>query len=148
MILRDKAPVARVDSYLDPVSHAILQAYPARVHRKAFKYRLYPNKEQKLLLDKHLSICRAIYNIMLHQAQEAYEAFREGKSAIKLGVSAFDFNRRLTELKRLPMYAWLNDISAVALQQKSTEFIDHDIAVYLLTQIAVIFIAEFALKQP
>ena len=40
---------------------------------KAFKYRLYPNKEQESLIQKTFGCCRFIYNKMLADKIEAYE---------------------------------------------------------------------------
>lgn len=74
---------------------------------KAFKYRLYPNAEQKVLLDRHFGSVRFIYNLALETKKAAY-------SGQKHNLSAYDLNKQLTELKTdLP---WLNDISRNALE--------------------------------
>ena len=39
---------------------------------KAIKYRLYPTKEQSVLIDKHIGACRFVYNLALETKQVAY----------------------------------------------------------------------------
>ncbi|EHL79487.1 hypothetical protein HMPREF1015_01133 [Bacillus smithii 7_3_47FAA] len=40
---------------------------------KAFKFRLYPNKEQKIQLAKTFGCVRFVYNKMLEERKETYE---------------------------------------------------------------------------
>ena len=40
---------------------------------KAYKYRLYPNKEQEQLILKHIGSCRFIYNYGLNKKVTAYQ---------------------------------------------------------------------------
>ena len=40
---------------------------------KSFKFRIYPNKEQEILLAKHFGACRFIYNWALEQKIKSYE---------------------------------------------------------------------------
>lgn len=49
---------------------------------KAYKYRLYPTKDQQTLINKHIGACRTIYNLALETKQEAY---KKGSN-----LSAFD----------------------------------------------------------
>ncbi len=46
---------------------------------KAFKFRLYPNKEQEELLAKTLGCVRFVYNKMLAERKEIYERFKDDK---------------------------------------------------------------------
>jgi putative transposase len=41
--------------------------------RKSYKYRLYPNKQQKEKIDQTLETCRILYNDFLTERKEAYE---------------------------------------------------------------------------
>lgn len=50
-----------------------------------YRYRIYPNKEQKVLLEKHFGSCRFVYNKLLHIKRTLYEKF-------KISVSEFDLN--------------------------------------------------------
>jgi len=40
---------------------------------KAFKYRIYPNQEQEVLINKHIGSCRWLYNYALNKKVEAYK---------------------------------------------------------------------------
>lgn len=40
---------------------------------KAYRYRLYPNKEQQELINKHIGCCRYIYNYGLEKKIKAYQ---------------------------------------------------------------------------
>lgn len=44
---------------------------------KAFKVRLYPNKIQAIYFAKAIGCARAIFNMMLHDANEAYEEYKK-----------------------------------------------------------------------
>jgi len=76
---------------------------------KAFKYRLYPNPEQKELIAKHIGSCRFIYNLALETKQMAY-------AGNKVNLSCFDLHKQLPDLKEeLP---WLKEINSQSLQTK------------------------------
>jgi len=74
---------------------------------KAYKYRIYPTKDQKVLLDKHFGACRFIYNLALETKQSAY-------IGNKITLSAFDLMKQMTELKQ--DLSWLKEVNAQALQ--------------------------------
>ena len=77
---------------------------------RSYEYRLYPNKEQQVLLAKHFGCNRFIYNWALALRKEEYE--KSGKT-----LSKFDINKKITELKHDENYIWLNEVLAQALQQ-------------------------------
>ena len=74
------------------------------------RYRIYPNKEQKVLMEKHFGSCRFVYNKLLHIKQTLYEKF-------KMSISEFDLNNHLKVLKDI--YPWLKEINSQSLQQTS-----------------------------
>ncbi|WP_319507215.1 IS200/IS605 family element RNA-guided endonuclease TnpB [uncultured Methanolobus sp.] len=74
---------------------------------KAYKYRMYPTKEQEEMFFQHFGACRFIYNWALEQKIKTYE--QDGKSA-----SRFDLNNKITELKK--EHEWLKDINSQSLQ--------------------------------
>ena len=43
------------------------------IQNKAYKFRLYPNKEQSILIDKTIGCARFIYNKMLNDKIEYYK---------------------------------------------------------------------------
>lgn len=62
--------------------------------RKAFKYRIYPNKEQEQKLFWTLARCRELYNAALTERKEAYRM--AGKS-----ISYYEQKRDLPDIKVL-----------------------------------------------
>lgn len=75
---------------------------------KAIKYRLYPAKEQAVLLAKTFGCCRYIYNKALEWRKAAYDA--DGTS-LRYRDTAY----ALTAVKRST--PWLREVDSVALQQ-------------------------------
>jgi putative transposase len=75
---------------------------------KAYKYRIYPTKQQAILLDKHFGCCRLIYNLALETKINAYQSN-------KVNFSKFDLIKQITGLKQ--DYSWLKEISIQSLQQ-------------------------------
>jgi putative transposase len=75
--------------------------------KKAFKYRLYPTKQQEQVLFKTLALCRELYNASLEERKEAY---RMSKVSITYNQQA----HQLPEMKELrPEY---QDIHSQVLQ--------------------------------
>ena len=74
---------------------------------KAFKYRMYPNREQRILLAKTFGCTRFVYNHYLAKRRDAYE-----KDGITLNYTACA--KDLVSLKK--EYEWLKEVDSVALQ--------------------------------
>jgi len=74
---------------------------------KAYKYRLYPTKEQTELLNKHFGCVRYIWNWALVKKTEAYQL--EGKS-----LSRYDLQKELPFLKEEK--DWLKQVNSQSLQ--------------------------------
>ena len=74
---------------------------------KAYKYRIYPNKEQKVQIAKTFGCCRFVYNRTLAYRKEKYE--KEKKSVSKTDCNNY-CNR---ELKK--EYEWLKEVDKFAL---------------------------------
>ena len=74
---------------------------------KAYKYRVYPNNEQKMQIAKTFGCCRFVYNQTLAYRKEAYE--KEKKTISKTGCNNY-CNR---ELKKT--YEWLKEADKFAL---------------------------------
>lgn len=77
--------------------------------QKGVKFRIYPNKEQKNLINQTLGCCRLIYNKGLAMRNDAY------KNGDKIGYS--QTSTMLTELKRCEDFAFLKEVDSIALQQ-------------------------------
>jgi len=75
---------------------------------KAYRYRIYPTDEQKVLLAKTFGCCRWFYNFALNLTNETYKA--TGK-----GLSRNEIINKLPELKKEK--EWLAEVPSQALQQ-------------------------------
>lgn len=76
---------------------------------KSYKYRIYPNKKQQEMLNKHFGCARFVYNWALETKQKIYK--EENKS-----ISYFDLNNKLkSELKK--ENGWLSEVNSQSLQQ-------------------------------
>ena len=74
------------------------------------KVRIYPNKEQREALAKSFGCSRFVFNYYLNKTNNQYQ--ETGK-----GMSYCDMAKDLTQLKKLPDYEWLTEVTAATLQQ-------------------------------
>ncbi len=77
---------------------------------KSFKYRIYPNKSQEILINKTLGCARFIYNKMLEERIEFYQNNKDNKEIL--------YNHKYkTEKEYKSEFEWLKEVDAVALVQ-------------------------------
>lgn len=76
---------------------------------KTYKYRLYPNADQRQRLAQHFGACRFIYNHCLGRKIQEY-------TVNGVNLSKYDLMREVTQLKQTPEYSWLKLINAQSLQ--------------------------------
>ena len=76
---------------------------------RAYKFRLYPNREQTELLAKHFGCSRYVYNFFLNQRKEQYKL--TGKTD-----NYYAQAKTLTTLKKQEETAWLKEVNAQTLQ--------------------------------
>jgi len=74
---------------------------------KSFKVRIYPNKEQQILIDKTFGCARFVYNFMLNLKQKLYKNFN-------INLSYNNMSKILTGLKRHKL--WLKEVDKCSLQ--------------------------------
>lgn len=79
------------------------------VFQKGVKFRIYPNREQRNLIDRTLGCSRLIYNKGLAMRENAF------KSGEKCGYK--QTSAMLTALKQDINYAFLKEVDSIALQQ-------------------------------
>lgn len=79
---------------------------------KAYKIRIYPNKEQTELIEKSFGCARFVYNYFLDLKQKAY-------AENKAKYSYFDLSKLLTELKQ--EHPWLKEPDKFALQNSARD---------------------------
>jgi len=78
--------------------------------KRSYKFRFYPSREQEVILARTFGCARFVYNYMLRLRTDAYYKRQE-----KVGYH--ETSSLLTELKKQPEFAWLNEVSSVPLQQ-------------------------------
>ena len=72
-----------------------------------YKFRIYPNKQQKKLIEKTFGCCRFVYNYFLNKRMKTYEKSKET-------LNFYSCCKQLTELKKeLP---WLKEADSTSLQ--------------------------------
>jgi putative transposase len=76
---------------------------------KSFKFRIYPNEEQEILLAKHFGACRFVFNHYLNKRKESY---LEDKKSLNYYDNAND----LTQFKKDKNFNWLKEINSQSLQ--------------------------------
>lgn len=76
---------------------------------KSYKYKLKPNDEQIVLLNKHFGSIRFVYNHFLNERKNEYETNKNT-------LNYYDNAKSLTELKKQEEYSWLNEINSQSLQ--------------------------------
>lgn len=70
---------------------------------KAYKYRLYPNREQRVLIEQHFGCTRFVYNWALGLQNNYYQ--EHGKSLSRSAIQS-----QLMAMKKTEDYAWLKEV--------------------------------------
>ena len=83
---------------------------------KTLKVRLYPDENQRILLEKHFGSCRFVWNHFLEVRNKYYIEHKNDK---KKSLSAFDTMKMLTPLKK--ELTWLNEVNSQSLQHSLVE---------------------------
>lgn len=78
--------------------------------KRAYKFRFYPDQQQEKLLAQTFGCVRFVYNSILRYRTDAYYQ-------AQAKVNYIGANAKLTEIKQLPEFAFLNEVSSVPLQQ-------------------------------
>lgn len=74
---------------------------------KAYKFRIYPNKEQETLIQKTFGSCRFVYNHYLAKRIDMY----------KVDKTTVNYSQCSSDLKNLKVdYSWLREVDSVAIQ--------------------------------
>ena len=81
-----------------------------RVANRAYKFRIYPNDEQRILFAKTFGCVRIVYNYWLDRKIRQYE---ENKTNVTYTVCA----KEMAAMKKTDEYAFLKEVDSVSLQQ-------------------------------
>ena len=76
---------------------------------KSYKYKIKPNEEQKVLLNKHFGSIRFAYNYFLNERKVEYETNKQT-------LNYNDNSATLTKLKKQEEFKWLKEINSQSLQ--------------------------------
>jgi putative transposase len=80
---------------------------------KAYKFRIYPTREQEIFFSKHFGCSRFIYNYLLGARRDNYKA---GKP-----LSGLECKKMIPLLKRKKEYEWLKDVNSQSLQESALD---------------------------
>ena len=80
------------------------------VANRAYKFRIYPNDEQKILFAKTFGCVRMVYNHWLDRKIRQYE---ENKTNVTYTICA----KEIAAMKKTEEYRFLKEIDSIALQQ-------------------------------
>ncbi len=75
---------------------------------KAYKYRIYPNGEQKVLIEKHFGCARFTYNWALALQQKYYDEHKKS-------LSRKEIQDQFVALKKQEQFSWLNEVNSQSL---------------------------------
>ena len=78
--------------------------------KRAYRFRLYPTPEQEQVLARTFGCARFAYNHMLRLRADAWFSRQER-------IGYHETSAALTQLKKDPEFAWLNEVSSVPVQQ-------------------------------
>ena len=76
---------------------------------KTYKFRLFPTKEQEVLLNQHFGHSRWVYNHFLNERKEQYQADKKSDNYYKQSAT-------LTKLKKQEDTKWLKEVNSQTLQ--------------------------------
>ena len=80
-----------------------------KVVNKTYKFRIYPNEEQEILLSKHFGCSRFVYNYFLNERKEQYQKDNKSDNYYKQA-------KTLTDLKKKEEFEWLKEVNSQTIQ--------------------------------
>lgn len=86
---------------------------------KHYKYRIYPNAEQRVLLARTFGCTRFVSNQLLDHANRTYQTYLTNPALAKPSVSGYSLTNAIPSLKQA--YPWLAEVSSVTLQQAAQD---------------------------
>ena len=80
------------------------------LRHKAYKFRIYPNKDQQVLLAKTFGSVRLVYNHYLNMKTKTYEESGKSLSYTKCAADLVDLKKEKPFLKEVDSIALQNDL--------------------------------------
>ncbi len=78
---------------------------------RAFRYQLFPTKEQETLLNKHFGCSRFVWNWGLGEKMKAYQTD-------KTNLTRYQLQAKLPIMKKTEEFSWLKEVNSLAIQSK------------------------------
>lgn len=82
-----------------------------KVVNKTYKFRIYPNEEQEILLSKHFGCSRFVYNYFLNERKEQYQKdkksdnyYKQAKTLTDLKLFKFIYQMCLKKVIKFSRY--------------------------------------------
>lgn len=89
---------------------------------KAYKFRIYPTKEQEILINKTIGCTRFVYNYFLAMWDKAYKVTGKGLTAAKCDKLLTDLKKHtdwLREVDKFPLQQAIRDLGEASHKQRS-----------------------------
>ena len=83
---------------------------------RVFKFRLYPNRNQQVILNKTFGCCRFLWNRMLHERTETYQRLKDNKDDLYS-------HKYKTEKEYKQQFPFLKEVDAKALQSSTSNLL-------------------------
>lgn len=87
------------------------------LQHKAYKFRIYPNSEQKILINKTIGCSRYIFNYFLGLWNTSY-------SETEKGLSYYSCSSMLPQMKKDEKTCWLREVDSIAIQSSLRNLAD------------------------
>ena len=82
------------------------------------KIRCLPTEEQLIMFKKASGTARFVYNLMISENKKLYNNHLQSNINEKSPfITWYNFRKHITELKKLPEYSWLSEVSSKVAQQ-------------------------------
>lgn len=107
---------------------------------KTYKYRIYPNKAQTILINKTIGCTRFIFNTLLAEWRSCFAREKHGLSQLKCLEIA-------TQLKQNEKTSWLNEVDALALDYAAKQLFKAYIGYFRKERQEPTFKRKLAIKQ-
>ena len=75
---------------------------------RTYQCRLYPNKQQQILMSKHFGCARFVYNYMLAYKTKLYETDKKN-------INKFEMCSIISKMKKQEEYSWLKEVNSQSL---------------------------------
>ena len=83
---------------------------------RVYKFRLYPNRDQQVILNKTFGCCRFLWNRMLHERTETYQRLKDNKDDLYS-------HKYKTEKEYKQQFHFLKEVDAKALQSSTNNLL-------------------------